>query len=95
MPTPHEQRYIDFYETFSRTEQGKRVLAVVNAELDAPSFDKDNPHHTSYLEGRRSVLLMLRALIEHGRIIVEHDGEIPNQQTQVEMGDIFDTPGSR
>jgi hypothetical protein len=71
----------DYFETFTDTETGKRVLADLKASLDVPSYDRASDRHTAYNEGRRSVYLSILELIEAGRVLVENDGVIPGQQT--------------
>lgn len=54
MKTPTPKQYHDLFQV---NNDGKDVLVELSSIFyDVPSFDADNPHKTSYNEGRRSVI---------------------------------------
>ena len=55
----------DYKITFS-SEQGQRVLNDLEKRCHefVTTFSKDNSHETAFLEGQRSILIFLKAMIK-------------------------------
>ena len=54
------------YKTVFGTDEGKRVLndiAIICHE-SSTTFSKDNSHETAFLEGQRSMLLFIKAILK-------------------------------
>ena len=55
----------DYKITFG-SEEGKRVLEDISIRCHESSttFSKDNSHETAFLEGQRSMLLLIKAILK-------------------------------
>lgn len=69
------------------------VLADLTATLDGPSYVPGDALATAYREGRRSVLLDIRACIEAGEELAHNlsTNKTPAAKVEVETGDIWQT----
>ena len=54
------------YKTVFGTDEGKRVLEDISIRCHerTTTFSKDNSHETSFLEGQRSILLFIKAMLK-------------------------------
>ena len=54
------------YKIVFGSDEGKRVLEDISIRCHESSttFSKDNSHETAFLEGQRSILLFLKAMIK-------------------------------
>ena len=56
----------DDYKFIFNSEEGKRVLEDISIRCHerTTTFNKDNSHETAFLEGQRSILLFLKAMLK-------------------------------
>ena len=56
----------DDYKFIFNSEEGKRVLEDLSKRCHESSttFSKDNSHETAFLEGQRSILLFIKAMLK-------------------------------
>ena len=54
------------YKTIFGSDEGKRVLEDISIRCHESSttFSKDNNHETAFLEGQRSMLLFIKAILK-------------------------------
>jgi hypothetical protein len=54
------------YKIVFGSDEGKRVLEDISIRCHerTTTFNKDNSHETAFLEGQRSILLFLKAMIK-------------------------------
>lgn len=54
------------YRTVFETDDGKLVLADLEKRfhLSASTFERGDPHYSAFLEGQRSVVLTIKAMME-------------------------------
>ena len=56
----------DDYKFIFNSEEGKRVLNDISIRCHESSttFSKDNSHETAFLEGQRSILIFIKAMLK-------------------------------
>tara|TARA_R100000734_G_C3302363_1_gene92898 strand:- start:390 stop:611 length:222 start_codon:yes stop_codon:yes gene_type:complete len=56
----------DDYKFIFNSEEGKRVLDDISIRCHESSttFSKDNSHETAFLEGQRSILIFIKAMLK-------------------------------
>lgn len=80
----------DYYSAFKVSDAGRRVFVDMEKNLDRLTYKAGRDAlEMAYNEGRRSVLLDLRAAILHGEMLV-HPPATPDLPPQVETRSVFD-----